>query len=82
MPMPSYSTRRQPAPMPMSRRPSDRTWHRWTSCPMVAWTSASARAGDEVEYDGIGMTFDPVPIRSERLAEAVTVLKGLFADNP
>jgi probable F420-dependent oxidoreductase len=35
-----------------------------------------------VEYDGIGMTFDPVPIRSERLAEAVTVLKGLFADNP
>lgn len=36
----------------------------------------------KVEYDGIGMTFDPVPIRSERLAEAVTVLKGLFADDP
>ena len=33
-----------------------------------------------VEYDGIGMTFDPVPVRSARLAEAVTVLKGLFAD--
>ena len=36
----------------------------------------------KVEYDGIGMTFDPVPVRSERLAEAVTVLKGLFADRP
>jgi len=34
-----------------------------------------------VEYDGIGMTFDPVPVRSARLAEAVTVLKGLFADD-
>ena len=34
----------------------------------------------KVEYDGIGMTFDPVPVRSARLAEAVTVLKGLFAD--
>ena len=36
----------------------------------------------KVEYDGIGMGFDPVPVRSERLAEAVTVLKGLFADDP
>ena len=36
----------------------------------------------KVEYDGIGLAFDPVPIRSERLAEAVTVLKGLFADDP
>ncbi|HEY7846597.1 MAG TPA: TIGR03621 family F420-dependent LLM class oxidoreductase [Candidatus Limnocylindria bacterium] len=35
-----------------------------------------------VEYDGIGMAFDPVPVRSERLAEAVAVLKGLFADEP
>lgn len=36
----------------------------------------------KVEYDGIGMAFDPVPVRSERLAEAITVLKGLFADEP
>ena len=36
----------------------------------------------KVEYDGIGMAFDPVPVRSERLAEAVTVLKGLIADEP
>jgi alkanesulfonate monooxygenase SsuD/methylene tetrahydromethanopterin reductase-like flavin-dependent oxidoreductase (luciferase family) len=28
------------------------------------------------------MAFDPVPVRSERLAEAVAVLKGLFADEP
>jgi probable F420-dependent oxidoreductase len=35
-----------------------------------------------VEYDGIGIAFDPVPVRSERLAEAVAVLKGLFADEP
>ena len=31
------------------------------------------------EYDAIGMTFDPTPQRQARLAEAVTVLKGLFA---
>ena len=36
----------------------------------------------KVEYDGIGMGFDPVPVRSARLAEAVTVLKGLFGDGP
>jgi probable F420-dependent oxidoreductase len=36
----------------------------------------------KVEYDGIGMSFEPVPVRAERLAEAVTVLKGLFADEP
>ena len=36
----------------------------------------------KVEYHGIGMSFDPVPVRSARLAEAVTVLKGLFADGP
>ena len=31
------------------------------------------------EYDAIGMTFDPTPVRQARLAEAVTVLKGLFS---
>ncbi|MGH8862962.1 MAG: TIGR03621 family F420-dependent LLM class oxidoreductase [Jatrophihabitantaceae bacterium] len=31
------------------------------------------------EYDAIGMAFDPTPIRQARLAESVTVLKGLFA---
>ncbi|HEX6474986.1 MAG TPA: TIGR03621 family F420-dependent LLM class oxidoreductase [Candidatus Limnocylindria bacterium] len=36
----------------------------------------------KVEYDGIGLGFDPVPVRAERLAEAVTVLKGLLADEP
>jgi probable F420-dependent oxidoreductase len=35
-----------------------------------------------IEYQGIGMAFDPVPVRSARLAEAVSVLKGLFADEP
>ena len=36
----------------------------------------------KVEYEGIGMAFDPVPVRSDRLAEAVAVLKGLFGDAP
>ena len=34
------------------------------------------------EYDAIGMTFDPAPIRQARLAESITVLKGLFAGSP
>ncbi|HZC74204.1 MAG TPA: TIGR03621 family F420-dependent LLM class oxidoreductase [Jatrophihabitans sp.] len=34
------------------------------------------------EYDAIGMTFDPTPIRQARLAESVTVLKGLFSGAP
>jgi len=34
------------------------------------------------EYDAIGMTFDPTPIRQARLAEAITVLKGLFTGSP
>lgn len=34
------------------------------------------------EYDGIGIPFDPTPVRQARLGEAVTVLKGLFADGP
>ena len=34
------------------------------------------------EYDAIGLRFDPAAVRSARLAEAVTVLKGCFADGP
>ena len=34
------------------------------------------------EYDAIGLPFEPVTTRSERLAESVTVLKGLFGDGP
>ncbi len=34
------------------------------------------------EYEAIGIPFDPTPIRQARLAEAVTVLKGCFADGP
>lgn len=35
-----------------------------------------------VEYDAIGMPFDPAPIRQARLREAVAVLKGCFGDAP
>ena len=34
------------------------------------------------EYDAIGLRFDPVGTRVERLAEAVAVIKGCFADGP
>jgi probable F420-dependent oxidoreductase len=34
------------------------------------------------EYDAIGMRFDPTAVRQARLAEAVTVLKGLFSGEP
>jgi probable F420-dependent oxidoreductase len=34
------------------------------------------------EYEAIGITFDRAPIRQARLAEAITVLKGCFADGP
>ncbi len=34
------------------------------------------------EYDAIGMTFDPTPVRQARLAEAIAVFKGAFADAP
>ncbi|MDT4973173.1 MAG: hypothetical protein QOG22_3316 [Pseudonocardiales bacterium] len=34
------------------------------------------------EYDAIGMRFDPTPLRQARLAESITVLKGLFAGSP
>jgi probable F420-dependent oxidoreductase len=34
------------------------------------------------EYDAIGLPFDPTPVRQARLAESITVLKGLFAGSP
>ena len=34
------------------------------------------------EYEGIGIPFDRAPVRQARLAEAITVLKGCFADGP
>lgn len=34
------------------------------------------------EYEQSGIPFDPVPVRQARLVEAVSVLKGLFADGP
>jgi probable F420-dependent oxidoreductase len=34
------------------------------------------------EYDAIGLRFDRQPIRTARLAEAVAVFKGCFADGP
>src|SRR5579863_3812873 len=34
------------------------------------------------EHDAIGIGFDPVGVRVGRLAEAVTILKGCFADGP
>lgn len=34
------------------------------------------------EYDAIGMAFDPTAVRQARLAEAITVLKGVFTGVP
>jgi len=34
------------------------------------------------EYDAIGLSFDPTPVRQARLAEAIAVLKGAFGDGP
>jgi probable F420-dependent oxidoreductase len=34
------------------------------------------------EYDAIGLAFDPTPVRQARLAESITVLKGLLAGSP
>jgi probable F420-dependent oxidoreductase len=34
------------------------------------------------EYDAIGLTFDPTPVRQARLAESITVLKGIFSGEP
>ena len=37
---------------------------------------------NRAEYQAIGLAFDPTPVRQARLAEAVAVLKGCFADGP
>ena len=37
---------------------------------------------NRVEYEAIGLAFDPTPVRQARLAESVAVLKGCFADGP
>lgn len=37
---------------------------------------------NQAEFDSVGIAFDPAPVRSERLAEAVAVLKGCFAEGP
>ena len=37
---------------------------------------------NRAEYEAIGLAFDPTPVRQSRLAEAVAVLKGCFADGP
>ena len=34
------------------------------------------------EHDAVGLPFDPVPVRVARLAEALDVLEGCFADGP
>ena len=34
------------------------------------------------EYEGAGISYDPGATRIDRLAEAVTIMKGLFADGP
>ncbi len=34
------------------------------------------------EYDAIGLSFDPTPVRQARLEESITVLKGMFAAEP
>src|SRR6476620_2630848 len=34
------------------------------------------------EYDAIGVAFDPTPVRQSRLAESITVLKGIFSGEP
>lgn len=34
------------------------------------------------EYEAIGIPFDPTPIRQERLAESIAVLKGVFSGEP
>jgi probable F420-dependent oxidoreductase len=37
---------------------------------------------NRAEYEAIGIPFDRTPVRQARLAEAVAVLKGCFADGP
>ncbi len=37
---------------------------------------------NRVEYEAIGLPFDPTPVRQSRLAEAIAVLKGCFRQGP
>lgn len=37
---------------------------------------------NQPEYDAVGIPFDRVPVRVDRLAEAVAVLKGCFGEGP
>lgn len=37
---------------------------------------------NRAEYEAIGIEFRPTPVRQERLAEAVAVLKGCFGEGP
>ena len=37
---------------------------------------------NRAEYEAIGMTFEPTPVRQARLAEAIAVLKGCFGRGP
>src|SRR3954452_18038582 len=37
---------------------------------------------NKAEYDAIGLPFDPPPVRQARLAESITVLRGLFSGAP
>ncbi len=37
---------------------------------------------NRAEYDAVGLPFDRTPVRQARLAEAIAVLKGCFADGP
>lgn len=37
---------------------------------------------NRAEYEAIGLSFDPTPVRQARLAEAVAVLKGCFRPGP
>src|SRR3954471_9152628 len=37
---------------------------------------------NKAEYDAIGLSYDPPSVRQARLAESVTVLKGLFSGTP
>ena len=46
------------------------------------WTSPSAPAGTGRSTRPSASPFDPTPVRQARLAEAITVLKGCFADGP
>jgi probable F420-dependent oxidoreductase len=34
------------------------------------------------EYDGAGIPYDPGTVRIDRLAESISIMKGLFADGP